>query len=166
MNDAKVTIGIPTYNRAAFLREAIESALAQSYRDFRLVISDNASTDDTCDVASSFVDPRIRYIRAEQNVGMIGNFNRLVELADTEFLMLLPDDDQLYPDYLSSVVELLERFPSVGVVHTAFDEIDTESRVQNHAVTFVNSRRPPTFELGHAFLERSMTSIALCFSTV
>ena len=62
---------------------------------------------------------------------MIGNFNRLIALTQTEFLMLLPDDDRLYPDYLGSVVEVLQRNPRVGAVHTAFDEIDIDSRVQN-----------------------------------
>jgi glycosyltransferase involved in cell wall biosynthesis len=165
MSSARVTIGIPTYNRSAFLSEAIESVLAQSYGNFRLVISDNASTDQTAAVVGSFADPRIEYIRANQNIGMIPNFNRLIYLADTEFLMLLPDDDLLYPDYLSSVVDVLDRFPTVGVVHSAFDEIDFKARVRKSAVSFVNTRKPPTLESGRAYLERSMASIALCFST-
>ena len=92
---------------------------------------------------------------------MIGNFNRLIELTETEFLMLLPDDDLLYPDYLSSVVEILERNPRVGLVHTAFDEIDIESRVQKHAASYVKSNHPSMVEPGRAFLKRSMTSMRL-----
>jgi glycosyltransferase involved in cell wall biosynthesis len=89
-----VTVGIPTYNRAALLKEALESVLAQTYSKFRLVISDNASTDETSEVVASYGDARIDYIRAERNIGMIGNFNRLINLRTREFLMLLPDDDR------------------------------------------------------------------------
>lgn len=161
-----LTVGIPTFNRAGLLREAIESVLGQTFSDFRLVVSDNASTDETDEVIASFADPRLEYVRAEENIGMIGNFNRLITLTETEFLMLLPDDDRLYPDYLSSVVEVLQQKPQVGLVHTAVDEIDIDSRVQKNAVRLVELNRPCTLEAGHAFLERSMTSIVVCQSSV
>ena len=125
-----VTVGIPTFNRAGLLHQAIESVLKQTYCDFRLIVSDNASTDQTREAVASFADPRLSYVRAETNIGMIGNFNRLIELADTDFLMLLPDDDCLFPDYLRSVVEVLQQHPRAGIAHTAFDEIDIDSRVR------------------------------------
>ena len=102
-----VTVGIPTFNRADLLRETIESVLGQTYRNFRVIVSDNASTDETQEVVASVSDARLEYVRADKNIGMIGNFNRLIKLTDTEFLMLLPDDDCLHPDYLRSVVEVL-----------------------------------------------------------
>ena len=165
MSDATVTVGIPTYNRAALLRESLESVLAQTYTSFRLVISDNASTDETADVVASYSDPRIEYIRNEQNIGMIANFNRLIELAETEFLMLLPDDDCLYSDYLGSVIEILQRHPRAGLVHTAFDEIDLDSCVRKRASSFVKSNQPWLVEPGRAFLERGIASIAICQSS-
>jgi glycosyltransferase involved in cell wall biosynthesis len=165
VSPATVTVGIPTYNRSALLREALESVLAQTYSQFRLVISDNASTDDTADVVASYSDARLEYVRADRNIGMLGNFNRLIELADTDFLMLLADDDCIYPDYLRSVVHVLQRHRRVGLVHTAFDEIDIDSRVQRHAVSSMRARHPLTLEPGRQFLERSMTSLPLCFST-
>jgi len=160
-----ITVGIPTFNRAALLRETIESVLGQTYRDFSLIVSDNASTDETRDVVASLADSRLQYVRAEENVGMIGNFNRLIGLAGTEFLMLLPDDDRLYPEYLGSVVEILQQNPSVGAVHTAFDEIDAETHVQKHGVSYVTAKDPPLVEPGHAFLERSMTSTPILFAS-
>lgn len=166
MNSATVTVGIPTYNRAALLRDTIESVLAQTYREFRLIISDNASTDETPQILASYRDPRIDYIRGERNIGMIGNFNRVISRAETEFLIILPDDDLLYPEYLRAVMELFDRYPRVGVVHTAFDEIDIDSRVQKHGTSFVkSSHRWKVVEPGLAFLERSMTSTALCQSS-
>jgi len=82
------------------LQESIGSVLAQSYSDFRLLVSDNASTDETSEVVTSLADPRIDYVRSTENIGMIGNFNRIVEMCTTEYVVLLPDDDILYPEYL------------------------------------------------------------------
>jgi glycosyltransferase involved in cell wall biosynthesis len=156
--DVKVTIGIPTYNRASLLRESIASALAQSYRDFRLLICDNASDDETADVVASFADPRIQYVRSDTNIGMVANFNRAIDLTETEFLLLLPDDDFLYPDYLGAAVDVLERHPSVGVVHTAFDSVDAESRVLARGRSLLTLDGPITLESGDCYLERSMQS--------
>ena len=124
-----VTVGIPTYNRAMWLKESIESVLAQTHSDFQLLICDNASEDETPEVVESFADPRIRYVRSDRNVGMIENFNRVIQLAETDFLLILPDDDVLYPEHLHSAVAVLEQYPNVGVVHTSYDVIDSESHV-------------------------------------
>ena len=83
---SSVTIGIPTYNRSALLREAIESVLAQSHQEFRLLICDNASEDDTADLVTSLGDPRIDYRRWPTNIGMVGNVNRVIELTETPYL--------------------------------------------------------------------------------
>jgi glycosyltransferase involved in cell wall biosynthesis len=134
------------------------SVLSQSYEDFRLVVSDNASVDETEEVVSSFADPRVEYVRLERNIGMIANFNHLIERADTEFLVLLPDDDVLYPDYLGSVVPVLEGNPTVGVVHTACDLIDGESRVLERARTLLTVTGGFEIESRDRYLERSMHS--------
>ena len=141
----KLTVGIPTFNRAGWLRESIESVLAQTYADFRLIVSDNASEDDTAEVVRSFDDDRIHYVRSERNVGSIGNLNRLIGLAETEFLVLLPDDDVLYPGHLAAAVEVLERLDTVGLVHSAFDLIDARSRIIQ-SVKPVASRSPVKIE--------------------
>ena len=152
----KVTVGIPTYNRSGFLRQSIESVLAQSYPDFRLVIADNASTDDTPELVASFDDSRIVYARSDENVGMTANFNRVVELADTEFVALLYDDDLFYPDYLQHTVEALDDHPDVGFVHTAFDVIGRDGDVLERAKTLVDGSEVVAVEPGRIFLERSM----------
>lgn len=159
-------MGIPTFNRAGWLRESIESVLAQTFTSFRLVVSDNASEDDTPDVVRSFSDARLDYVRSECNVGAIGNVNRLIALADTEFLVLLPDDDVLYPDHLEAAVELLERFETVGLAHSAFEFIDARSRVIRRVDPQVSSS-PVTIERGDLALERLMVSSwGLCFPSV
>ena len=163
MADPLVTIGIPTYNRPAFLKNAIESALAQSYGNIKVMVNDNASSPETREVVESFGDVRLEYARNDSNVGMIENFNRIIKRASTRLLMLLPDDDLLYPEYMEHVVAMFERHPSAGVVHSAFDEFDMVANVKKHAVSFVRDLNHPELELGGDFIERSMTSIPVCF---
>ena len=100
----RVTVGIPTYNRSQLLKRSIASVLRQSYRGFKLVVSDNASDDDTASVVASFRDPRLVYRPLERNIGRAANFNRLIDLAETEFVVLMGDDDQLHPEHLSRTV--------------------------------------------------------------
>jgi glycosyltransferase involved in cell wall biosynthesis len=160
----KVTVGIPTFNRAAWLRESIESVLAQTFTSFRLIVGDNASDDDTEDVVRSFGDERIDYVRSARNVGAIGNFNRLIALADTEFLAVLPDDDVLYPDHLATSIELLDRFESVGVAHSAFELIDAQSRVIRRVKPWM-AYSSVTIDRRDRTLERLMAA-PICFSSV
>lgn len=166
MSAPTLTVGIPTFNRSAWLEEAIESVLGQTFTDFRLIVSDNASEDETPDVVRSLGDERIDYVRSETNVGAIGNLNRLIALAKTEFLLLLPDDDVLYPGHLEATVELLKRFKSVGLAHSAYHSIDAESRVIRRVNPWI-CRSPVTIERHDRALERLMTSSGgLCFSSV
>ena len=162
-----ITIGIPTYNRASFLRETIASVLGRCTRLFGFSYAITGSTDDTGDVVASFGDPRITYLRWDRNIGMISNFNRIVNLTQTDALTLLPDDDILYPEYLAGeTVPVLERFPNVGVVHTAFDLIHGESRLLEKAKTLLSTRETVTIESGAGYLERSMSiGWTICFSS-
>jgi glycosyltransferase involved in cell wall biosynthesis len=162
----RVTVGIPTFNRSGLLREAMQSVLAQTYPSFRLIVSDNASDDDTPEVVRSFSDERIRYVRSEHNIGPAGNFRRVMELAETEFLVILPDDDVLYSDHLRAAVEILDRFENVGLAHTAFDVIDERSRVTG-SVSPLASDSPVRIETRDHALERLMVSDwPICFSSV
>ncbi|MFX4262559.1 glycosyltransferase family 2 protein [Pelotomaculum propionicicum] len=107
MISPKVTIAIPTYNRAALLRQAVESALEQTYQDIEVLVADNSSTDNTGDVVKQFKDHRIRYFRHSKNRGFINNFNFCLEKAAGEYFLLLSDDDILDNDAIKS---LLARF--------------------------------------------------------
>jgi hypothetical protein len=165
VDDPKVTVGIPTFNRAEWLRGAIESVLAQSYTRFHIIVSDNASTDETPDVVRAFGDPRITYVRSEQNLGAVGNINRLIGLADTEYVVLLPDDDFFYAGYLEAAVGLLDRFDNVGVVHSAFNHVDADKRVIRQ-VDALRCRSRWTIERSDRLLERLMVaSWWLCFAS-
>ena len=156
-----VTVGIPTYNRPHWLRQSIRSVLAQTVSDFRLLISDNASDDSTREVVASFHDERIEYVRSPVNTGMTNNINRVIELARTDFVIVLPDDDVLYADYLSATLAMFDRYPSIGVAHTAFDLIDNDGNVLQRGRRLVGSDARLGVESGHALIDRSMRSSGL-----
>jgi hypothetical protein len=152
-----VTVGIPTRNRSGLLAKAMESVLRQTYRDFTLVVSDNASDDDTADVVASFGDPRVVYRPLDHDIGRPANTNRLIELADTEFLVLLGDDDALLPDHLSLTVEALKRSPSAGLVQTGCAVVDLRGNTLISHDRMMKSKRAMVFESGARYLERCMT---------
>ena len=122
----RVTIALATRNRAGYLRAAIESCLAQTFTDFELLVCDNASTDNTAAVVASFADPRIRYHRNEHDLGMVGNWNRCVELARGELIANLCDDDLMLPDRLERQVAIFDAHPETGIVHGDAEMIDAE----------------------------------------
>ncbi len=162
--DVDVTVGIPTYNRSRLLERSIASVLRQSYHRFTLVVSDNASDDDTAAVVSSFRDPRVVYRPLKHNIGRAANTNRLIELAETEFMVLLGDDDQLHPEHLSHTVEVLNRWPTVGVAHTGCVIVDIHANTLVPHHRLVDTQDPIAVESGVQFLERSMKSgWTVCF---
>src|SRR3990170_4381406 len=87
-----VTIVIPTYNRSEWLPRAIESVLQQTYSEFTLLISDNASTDRTPMVVAAYDDPRICFVRRAQNVGLNEHFNVCIDEVSSKYVLILPDD--------------------------------------------------------------------------
>lgn len=103
-----VAVAIPTYNGAGFIRETIESVLAQTYREFEVVVSDDGSTDDTLDIVQSFDDQRIRVLPDRSRVGAAENWNRAVFSSDARYLKMLPQDDLLYPRNLEVLVDALD----------------------------------------------------------
>jgi glycosyltransferase involved in cell wall biosynthesis len=124
----RVSVCVPSFNAAPYLRAAIESVLGQSFEDFELVISDDASDDATPEVCAAFTDSRLRVVRSEQRLGQSGNWNRCVELATGEYVILLHADDELAPDYLARAVATLDDNPDLGLVHCAAEHIDTAGR--------------------------------------
>lgn len=112
-----VTIGLPVYNAEAYVGDAIESILAQTYRDFTLLVADNASTDRTVEIVDSFAarDDRIVVLRSETNRGAAWNFNRVFEESRSPFFKWAAADDMLAPECVERLVAALEAAPP-GVV--------------------------------------------------
>jgi len=125
----KISVCIPTYNRACFLRHALASVLVQERADFEVVVSDNASTDNTSEVVRALADPRVRYYRNARNLGPIGNGRRCQELAVGEYLTFLFDDDVMMAGNLARKTALLDQHPSVGMVHSRGVFIDEQGAI-------------------------------------
>ena len=106
------SIIIPTYNRSKYLACAIQGVLQQSFKNYELIISDNASPDDTQKVMSSFTSKQIRYYRNKKNIGWIGNIQNAIHHAQGEYIFLHGDDDYMFGnDCLSQLYGMLSRNP-------------------------------------------------------
>lgn len=105
----KISIGMPVYNGSEYIRQAIDSLLVQSFTDFELIISDNASTDDTQEICKEYAkkDCRICYIRQLRNLGAFLNFKFVLEKATGEFFMWAAIDDLRSPDCLEFYLNLI-----------------------------------------------------------
>lgn len=113
----RVTIGMPTYNRADTIGRALQSLARQTYRDFVLIVSDNAGVSPaTIDAVRAVADdlPEVHLIAQPTNLGIIGNATFLVERATTEYFMWLADDDEISDDYLAELVALLDADPAAA----------------------------------------------------
>lgn len=118
-NQPLVSVGMPVYNGDHYLDSAINSILAQTFRDFELIISDNGSTDKTQEICRHYanLDSRIRYIRNEENLGAGWNFDRVAELATGKYFKWACHDDLCAPEFLQECVEVLERDPSTVLAY-------------------------------------------------
>jgi len=127
----RVSIGMPVYNGERFVRQAIDSVLGQTFADFELIISDNASTDDTEKICRAYArrDPRIRYFRNETNIGAARNFNRVFRLSSGEYYKLANADDACAPDLVASCAGVLDRYPEVVLCYAQTTLIDERGAV-------------------------------------
>jgi glycosyltransferase involved in cell wall biosynthesis len=126
-----VSIGLPVFNGEAYLKQTVDSILAQRFRDFELIISDNASTDGTPTIGRELArhDPRIRYHRNPTNLGGVRNFNSVFTRARGRYFKWAAHDDLLHPDFLGRCVEVLEARPSTVLCFSRVTIIDQDDRV-------------------------------------
>ncbi|MBH5372007.1 glycosyltransferase family 2 protein [Bradyrhizobium sp. CNPSo 4016] len=113
-----VTIAIPTYNRAALLKGCIASALAQTYPHFEVLVSNNASPDDTAQILDQFSDARLRVITQETNIGLLPNWNACLANARGDYIIFVSDDDRISPALLERCVALIDQHPQLPIVVT------------------------------------------------
>jgi glycosyltransferase involved in cell wall biosynthesis len=111
-----ISICIPSYNSERFIACTLESVLGQSFTDFEIIIVDDKSTDGTVSVIRSFSDARIRLIQNESNLGIGGNWNKVLSCAEGKYVKLLCGDDVIYPGCLARQVGALESPANVAVV--------------------------------------------------
>lgn len=115
---SSVTAVVPTYNYGNYLDDCVRSILGQRGIGIQILIMDDASTDNTVEVARSLVrfDERVRYVRHKSNVGHIANYNRGLSMVETEFLTLISADDLLTPGSLDRAVASLRHYPTAAFV--------------------------------------------------
>lgn len=133
-----VSIGMPVYNGERFIREALDSILAQTFTDLEVVICDNASTDATEAICRAYAerDARIRYFRNERNMGASYNYNRVTELSRGKYIRHAAHDDVLAPTNIERCVEVLEADPGIALAYPQMSRIDEHGAVID---TFTNS---------------------------
>ncbi len=126
-----VSIGLPVYNGERFLKEALDSLLTQTYEDFELIISDNASTDGTESICRAYMeqDRRIRYFRNAKNIGAAKNFNRVFELSDGKYFKWHSADDLCAPYLVEKCKGVLDEHPEVILCHPKTTLIDAHGNV-------------------------------------
>jgi glycosyltransferase involved in cell wall biosynthesis len=143
----RVSIGLPVFNGENYIGEALQSLLEQSYMNFEVIISDNASSDRTEEICLSYAerDPRINYFRNVKNIGAAGNFNLLFERAKGDYFKWAAHDDLIAPTFMEKCVEVLEKDNSVALCFTKIRPIDAEGRFleeQDSGLQRVGSRSP------------------------
>ncbi|MPT31743.1 MAG: glycosyltransferase [Chryseobacterium sp.] len=127
----KYSIAIPGY-KGKFLFKCIESILCQDYADFELIIVNDASPDNLDDIVNQFNDSRIRYFKNEKNCGaenVVDNWNICLSYAQGDYFILMGDDDELMPNYLSTFDRLIKTFPDLNVYHCRSFIINDQSDI-------------------------------------
>jgi glycosyltransferase involved in cell wall biosynthesis len=117
-NEINFSICLPTYNRAPFLQNCIQSIVGQTYKNFELIITDNCSNDNTSEIINSFSDHRIKYYVNDKNLGLWGNHNEALRKACNNWVVFVHSDEALKPNALESMVKIIKENESknIGVI--------------------------------------------------
>ncbi|MCX5177547.1 glycosyltransferase family 2 protein [Streptomyces virginiae] len=123
---SRFEILLPYYGDVALMQDAVRSVLAQDGDDWRLTVVDDGTEPGVPEWFEQLADPRVRYLRNERNLGVTGNFNRCVELAEYEYLVLMGCDDLMHPNYLQVVRAAADREPTAAMIQPGVQVIGTD----------------------------------------
>lgn len=129
-----VSIIMPSYNTAPYIRETIQSVLNQTYQNWELIIVDDCSTDNTDEVVASINDNRIRYLKNEKNIGAALSRNRALREAKGRWIAFLDSDDLWMPEKLEKQISFMEK-NGYSFSYTNYEEIDIEGKESGVRVT-------------------------------
>ncbi len=130
-----VTIGLPVYNGGEFLSGALDSLLAQTYRHVQIIISDNASTDQTQKICQTYATrfQNIRYVRNQENIGPSANFQQVALLADSDYFLWAAHDDAWSSNYIQTLVDLLEQSPNAILATPLTKHVHADLSASKHS---------------------------------
>ncbi len=149
----KVSFIVPCYNLAHLLSECVASVLCQSFTDFEVLIMDDCSPDNTPEVARSFADSRVIYVRNKQNLRHLANYNKGIRLSHGEYIWLISADDRLRSIHaLQQYVTLMDEHPEVGFAFSS--AMGLRNGVETDLVKWAYNGPHDTVFKGHEFLER------------
>ncbi|MER6450292.1 glycosyltransferase [Streptomyces venezuelae] len=123
---SRFEILLPYYGDVALMQDAVRSVLAQDGDDWRLTVVDDGTEPGVPEWFEQLADPRVRYLRNDRNLGVTGNFNRCVELAEYEYLVLMGCDDLMKPNYLQAVRATADREPTAAMIQPGVQVIGTD----------------------------------------
>jgi glycosyltransferase involved in cell wall biosynthesis len=137
-----VSIGMPVYNEERYLEQALQSLLSQSFGNFELIISDNASTDRTAEICltSAAKDPRVRYSRMETNLGSSANFNRVFQLSNAPYFFWASGHDTRHETFIARCLQILEQDASVVLCYPRARWLESDGQLGDVIAGHVETR--------------------------
>ena len=167
MNNPIVSIGFPVYNGEVFVRNAIDSILSQTFRDFELIISDNCSTDKTEIICKEYAekDSRILYVKQSTNIGATKNFEFVLGKATGEYFMWMAADDKLHPLFIEKLYQTMLAHHDLIVVMSDVlnvsntDEILYTSKLDNIRIADVEKN---WLSVRHIFFKNPTSNVFFC----
>jgi len=152
-NQPLVSICIPTYNSARFLRECLDSIVNQTYSNKEIIVSDNASTDETEKIVKEYVEKyKVKYYRNEKNIGGEANFDRCIELANGEYITIFHSDDLYMPGIVQKQVQTFQENSSVGAVFACANFINNYGKVVGESKLPIELRNKRIYYFPDIFL--------------
>ena len=167
-----LTIIIPTYNRCKMLEESLQMAIPQIRRfdnDVNLYVSDNASTDDTKSMVEKYLQENediLSYYRQPENVGSEKNFRHAVKAVNSKYVCLIGDDDVLFPNYVETILSLLNEYKEIGVINYNVMSVSYEYKNANLREKDIRGLSPVFYSTGKDFIYNHLEVPSLMSSNV
>jgi glycosyltransferase involved in cell wall biosynthesis len=155
VNSPLVSICIPTYNRPEYLRRAVESCLAQTYRHLEIVITDNSTNNESANMAAKWTDPRVRYCKNDGNIGTAASMDRAISLSGGKYIKFLMDDDLLKRRCLECMVKAMEENPTAGIAMAPMELInENDARIFPRFYVFRTMHYRYRYQVGDGLIDR------------
>jgi glycosyltransferase involved in cell wall biosynthesis len=161
--EPRLNIGLPVYNGDKYLEETLVSLQNQTFRDYKLIISDNASTDRTEEICRTYAsrDARICYYRNDRNIGAVQNWYRVFDLSSSEYFASVADDDVYHPEYIRKCIEVLDDDPATILCYSKTKVIDENGNLVGNFDVEVNTTSAKPYERLYNVLAKDYLCIQL-----